>query len=823
MEAGNFSVNRSPGKHVRIQFFFLAALIFGWAAAPSALADEDGDRWDLEIRSPDGSVIKIRAGIINPHRDGDHRIFLLHKAVRIKFDDTDIRADSVVLWYPYTESLKLPQLTEGAEFQYDFRLPGARPPREVGSIFPLPYSGGAPMPPPRTEQWGTPVEFYAEGNIKVTQGGACLYCDQIYTNLAEQRGAIMNGELFGSGNINDREHPIHFKASAMKKLCDGLYTMEEAAFSTCVFGVPHYSIRFGEAGLKGDLDDGTIYMEDASLDVPGLALPLPNASVGLDRNWYFPVKSLQVGASGRYGYFMFLKVGDDIDKLGQSVHSALGVDKPFKGDLDVDLNLMSKRGVGLGATLEYEGAGLYKGYMTGFHVNDKADEDTGDVPITQSSRGRVRTQNRINVGENTLLDLELSYISDPNFLNEYFKSESRTDKEQETYAYLHSTEGSQSASLLGRWKLNDFQSQNQYHPQGIWDITPIPVLGGSGPKPFLGFMDYSGIFYSHRAEISNVKKSPSDLLNLPSERVVRGDYISVFDAPTRIAFFKVTPFIENRFSAFDRTVEGDDNAGRYAGAFGGKVGFLTHANSDMTWDFMNINRIRNILEPSVVYKNNFAVTRSSDELIPIDEIEDVDEGEVLLLELLHRLQTRDVAGDSSTKTIYEALFSMPVYRDYKLSPTDHRKGELDYFIWITPISRHPFFGNPTFYNRGEFDPNEHHWLRHTSVLSFNPDQDWSFAAWYQWVRSTSQNAGTSIRKLLTDKWEGELQYQYDFLASSAGNQAFILRRRAHQWIFEVEVSYDWGDDVFSFSVAFTPLALAKKEDVGSIYNPMSRD
>jgi cytochrome c biogenesis protein CcdA len=49
--------------------------------------------------------------------------------------------------------------------------------------------------------------------------------------------------------------------------------------------------------------------------------------------------------------------------------------------------------------------------------------------------------------------------------------------------------------------------------------------------------------------------------------------------------------------------------------------------------------------------------------------------------------------------------------------------------------------------------------------------------------------------------------QYDLEESKTGDRFVTLRRRAHQWLFELNVEIDRGDDDTSVSLSITPLAL----------------
>ena len=102
----------------------------------------------------------------------------------------------------------------------------------------------------------------------------------------------------------------------------------------------------------------------------------------------------------------------------------------------------------------------------------------------------------------------------------------------------------------------------------------------------------------------------------------------------------------------------------------------------------------------------------------------------------------------------------------------------------------------------------------------NPDDDLSMRTWHYWTRSNQNYLGNSYRLLLTDKWEAEAGIQYDLYHSRWADKMMIIRRRAHQWLFEFKFEVDEGDDDTSFTVSIAPLALMGQGNKGSIYDPM---
>jgi len=790
-------------------------------------ADEEEKDTDVVIRTPtpEGEILSLDGKNVQSFVDGDYRIVILHGSVHISMSDTQVWADSAVLWYDYTGSNRLFNILKSDKYEYGYltRDPGGWP-ESAGPGAPsedqekAPAKGEKPSEEKSDSPWARePMELYAEGNVKILYEGSTFLCDQVYTNLAEKRGVLLSGQIFGERDILDRKHPLHFKAEALKQVCGRLHTMENATFSTCVHSIPHYELRIEHSELKGDPKEGIMSLNGTSIAIRGAEIPLFDTSFQVGRHWYFPVKRLKVGTSSRYGPHAIITLGENFDKLGKKAHSALGIDNGFRGDIELELGLLDKRGIGLGPALEYESEGLYKGYLKGYFINDSADSDRGGAPIEENKRGRIRTQNRVELGDGHLLDLELSYITDRHFLDEYYESEFKTDKEQETYAYFHKAQDHQSYSLLGRFRLNDFDSQNEYIPQARWDLSALPVPVG-GINPIVHSMP--GVFYSHGTEFSQVRYRPDDELAQDGDRLTRGDYNGLVEAPFKAGIMKITPFYENRMSYFERTLDDSQPAARLAESFGVRSGLLFHALSDFKSGLLNIDGIRNIVEPALVYRDTFAINKEAGKLIPFDEMETPVRGDALALEVRQRIQTRDPEEAGMVHTMYDGLFRLPFFPDRRLGEDDHRMGNLGFDLWFRPLFSGRLLKKLTLNEEGEFDLTRKGLDALNSRLHINPDDDYTLILRHRWIRSRHSYFGTAFRYLLTPKWEVELGVQYDIVKRTWVDRSLIFRRRAHQWLFEIECEIDRGDNNKSVSLNITPLALFSDKHKGSIFDPL---
>jgi len=808
------SINQNEQRSLRPVLVAVLGLCFS-VVHLAGYAQDIANSPEPQIRAimDDGQAFIAEFDIAHSFVEGDHRIALLHGNVHIIYGATNLWADSVVLWYDDTESKFLPRTIEPDDFRYDYLIPGTDSPAKNA---PLISPGTNPLIPGASE----PLELYAEGHIKITQDENTVFCEQVYTHLSEKRGIIVKGEIYSAADLSGKKHPLHIGFSSIKQIYTDLALIEDAYFTTCTFGVPHYEVHAEKCLLIGNSSQGRLEFEDPYIKAGFISISLPDTSVDIGRRWYFPVRRIKAGSSSRFGPYLLTTLEEDFDALGNKAHSALGIDTPFRGNMLLDLDLYSKRGVGIGPGIEYGADGLYEGFLKGYFINDSHDEDRGDIPIDENKRGRVKTQNRIHLWEHTLLDLELSYITDFHFMDEYYEEELKEEKEQETYLYLHDTNGSNSFSLLNRFRLNDFDSQLEYLPQGIWETSPIAALGGRGASPFLGFLELSGIFYSHRTELSQVRNRPADDLDIRSDRLFRADYLSTLEAPFKILNLKINPYLENRVSYFERGLGESRSQNRVVETFGVQSGFLLHSTSDFTSEMLNIHGLRNILEPSVEYRNTFAINKDQQDLIRFDELENPMRGEIVFLNLRQRLQTHKDRQSDEIHTLYEGLFSLPLYPDRRYSENGHKMGNLSFETFMTPLLKQKLFKNIQLIEEGEYNLNDGRMDILNSGLTMNPNPDLGLGLWHRWIRDRYSFMGMQVTTLLTDKWEAGFGIYYNIEEKEWADKTVSLRRRAHQWLFEIRATVDEGDDNKSLYLMISPLAFFSGKSEGTLYEPM---
>lgn len=392
-------------------------------------------------------------------------------------------------------------------------------------------------------------EIYAEGDVYIEQQVATsknvFQAAKAYFNIIEDRSLIVNGEVRtdmgaassiagakqnAAASTTEPQAPIVFRAAEIRGVAKGLLEANNAELTTCTFAEPGYHVavdrliyeqRANEISGRATGIGNELFVHQQPL----VALPYLEVRTGAESP--FPLIGLRIGGSSKLGFFIKTRWGNVFEQAGVDFNNWLGVEGEFEGKWYVDINLYSKRGLGLGGGLEYEtkspkdaaggrSATLYEGKTDIFFVNDiSGDDETGENRDTDYSglRGRFRTLNRIFLPEDWRLDTEINYVSDENVIREFFEDDSELRREPETVAYLRKLDGDTATTSTLRYRLNTWQTQTEYLPQATYDVISRPIAEFSSLGDALGRPDALRLYWTHRSEVAFVNRLVSDELD----------------------------------------------------------------------------------------------------------------------------------------------------------------------------------------------------------------------------------------------------------------------------------------------------------------------
>ena len=171
-----------------------------------------------------------------------------------------------------------------------------------------------------------------------------------------------------------------------------------------------------------------------------------------------PIRSIRVGHDRTYGTSV---------ETRWWLSRLLGLRQPEGTDGSIAVDYYGDRGVGGGVDLTYEREnyfGSILGYAIEDHGEDRLSRTRKDIEVPEETRGRFRFQHRQFLPYSWQLTGEVSYLSDENFLEQFYRSEFNVGKEQETLLHLKRIEDNWGLSFLGKTRINDFVDQVEELP-----------------------------------------------------------------------------------------------------------------------------------------------------------------------------------------------------------------------------------------------------------------------------------------------------------------------------------------------------------------------
>ncbi len=320
---------------------------------------------------------------------------------------------------------------------------------------------------------------YIDGDIIMTEGDRTIKADRLFYDFNTRQALAENAEMrrFNA----DRSIPLYLRAQRLLKLNDQVFTGEGIVMTSDEFYLPQLSaqassIVITDTGNLDDRENNAKYqarMKDVSIKYRDVSIfKLGTLKSDLERP-ELPIKRVRVGSQTTFGSFV---------ETRWYLARVLGYQEPEDTDSTLSLDYYSKRGFGAGAAFDYETEN-YFGAIDSYIIKDHGEDRLGDadslkdIEPDRDIRGRFRMVHREYLPDDWQLTGEVSYLSDRNFLQSFYRNEYYTSKEQETLLHLKRTTDNWAVSWLAKVRINDFEDyleespSFEYHRTGqdLWD------------------------------------------------------------------------------------------------------------------------------------------------------------------------------------------------------------------------------------------------------------------------------------------------------------------------------------------------------------------
>jgi len=425
-----------------------------------------------------------------------------------------------------------------------------------------------------------PLELYMEGSIVFRQGERIIHANRMYYDVAREVGTVLEAEMLTPAP--SYEGLLRLKAAVVQQLGRGRYFAQDSFITSSRMGSPGYRIQSGD-----------IHFEDQQFPAvePFTGRPLVDPVTGEQiiehqrlataRNnflflgplpvFYWPALTTDLIEPTFYIRNARLK-NDSV--FGNQVlttwnmYELLNIKRPPEGtDWDASFDYLSKRGFGHGTTFVYDRdwffgresrhAGLIDYWGIKDYGLDNLGQGRSGLQPETDYRHRLFVQHRQQLAGGMRLTGEAGWISDRNFLEEYFENEWDELKDEDTGVELKKLDANVSWSVIGYARLNDFFTQTQWLPRADHFL-----LGQRAVADWLTWYEHTNLAYAElRPAVPPSNPADGPWNPLPYEVASQGERIATrheIDLPLQLGPVKFVPFALGEFAHWAQDINGDD-------------------------------------------------------------------------------------------------------------------------------------------------------------------------------------------------------------------------------------------------------------------------
>jgi len=385
-------------------------------------------------------------------------------------------------------------------------------------------------------------EVYVAGDVLLREGQRTVRATELYYDFENKRGLARNAVLRTFDPI--RDVPVYVRAKELRQLGETRFEGDDITLTTSEFWTPQLSATASkvniidtikDADAEGETRDSdyTAYMKDVRfkyynttlLRLPSMRSNLMSPSV--------PMKSIRVGRDSTFGASV---------ETQWFLSRLLGLKEPAGTNSTLFLDYYDKRGPGGGVAVEYERE-KYFGRILGYAINDHGEDRLGrtrkNIEVPEELRGRFALQHRQFLPDDWQLTAEVSYLSDKNFLEQFYRQEFYAGKEPETLLHLKRLEDNRALAFLGKARINDFQDEVEELPSAEYHWT-----GQS-------FLDDRFVFFSDSQASRLRYRFGEGRSGEPDDYFAFAQTRNEVDMPLALGNSKVVPFVAGTFGYDD--------------------------------------------------------------------------------------------------------------------------------------------------------------------------------------------------------------------------------------------------------------------------------
>lgn len=655
---------------------------------------------------------------------------------------------------------------------------------------------------------------YLEGDVLMSQGPNIIRADRLYYDFINDRALMLDAVV--RATIVERNLPLYVRAAEIRQLSANRFAASQARLTTSEFHTPHYHIGASRveltnrtppdpSGRPTGIVAGAFRIHDATLNIGGTPVawwPYLRGSVATSET---AIQSLRLGYSRDFGAEI---------ETRWHFFNLLNLETPEGFDASLSLDYFSERGPAAGVNASYK-RDRYFGEFRSYLLADDGEDNLGrdrEAGSDHDIRGRFLLRHRQYLEDDWELSLELSWLSDRDFLEEFFEFEYNNDKEQETLLRLKKQRDNWAFTAMMQTRLMDFLTQTERLPDLAYFRVGEPL--GDRATWFsenrLGFVRYRAADQTFREFLRDGRLDSSGA-------VLRADSRQEVDAPLDLGPLRLVPFATVRSSYWDDSPLGGGLHRAY-GAVGVRgSAYLWRLYPDSRSTMWDIDGIRHIIKTDITAWGA-AANRDAHELYPFDpSVEGIGDFDGITLGVRQRWQTKRGAGDNRrTVDLFTldvetgvfndtggdavtngfASFSRPensVARNYINARTAWRINDRTAILSETNFDM----------NDGEVD------IFNLSLVVERPPR-LSYLIGYRFIEETESNLlAFDMNYQMTEKHTLALRERFDLDRGRTLDFTVAFIRKLPRWFAAVTFDLDEGEDDFGISFSIWPEGLPR--------------
>jgi lipopolysaccharide export system protein LptA len=523
-----------------------------------------------------------------------------------------------------------------------------------------------------TEMGGSVDAAYLEGDVQITflpsakeKSEQRMRAKRVYYDFKTDR-AVLTMAVVHMIEVKSQT-PLIVRAHFIRQLSLGEYQTEGVQLTTSSFSTPSYELHSDRAYIRqsdtGDprLGQRTVFVAHdntfKAFNIPLFYWPYAAGSM-TDRG--MALRELLFGSSRGFGPGVRTDFGF-FESIGQ----------PPPQDLDISyrLDYFNDRGPAVGVDSTYGGGFItdttkqpwdFSGDFTSYFVNDhgldRLGADRHNVQPDETFRYHVLWEHQHIFPDNWQLQIRAGVVSDPTFLEEWFRKDFDTGLPHDVSAYLKHQQQTEAFTFLVDYQPNNFVTTSD-ELQEQFEVERLPEFGyyrigdsfGQDQFTFFSANTLSNLhFKESNFTITDLGFRSGQSPGLPalgttgltSKDVDRGDFRQEVDYPINAGQFRLVPYVMGRYTGYDDSPDGSTQNRLFVGT-GLRITTAFWKVDDTAYsDLFDIHRVRHVIEPEINFFTSASTVNRDDVFVYDESVDPINNISAVQLALNQRWQTK---------------------------------------------------------------------------------------------------------------------------------------------------------------------------------------